>query len=1269
MSASLHSGLMSRVSFALLLAIPLPLLAEDYGDAPLAAQSGFAGTYPVLQSDGGAWHLAAGPSLGTDRDEEADGQPSAVADGDSADEDGVTLVPLQAGADNEIIVNSSDSAFLDAWVDWNRDGDWDDAGEQIASSLALLAGDNPVSVAAPPGLSHGFSFARFRISTDGGLPVGDGALDGEVEDYQISLLGLGSISGSVLADLDNDDIGDIGISGVELTLVDSAGDPVDGDPGTPGVQPVTTLTDGGGAYSFSGLIPGDYGIVESQPAGYFSVSDADAGDPDEIRPISVLPAADTPGNDFTEEEPGVISGSVLDDVDNDDVGDLPLGVVSVALYSDPDADGDPVDGVLITGTDTDESGAYTFSDLPPGAYVVVESQPLGYFDAFDGDNTDPGDDAANISVTDNLIPVAVLAGETDDGNEFIEEQPGSLSGSVLVDVDNDNLGDAGIEGVNLLLVDSGGNAVDGNPATPEVDLVTATTGMDGAYSFNGLPPGVYGVVEEHPAGYLSVTDADEEDPDFIYLITVIAGQDTFGNDFIEELPGSLSGRVLTDDDYDGIGDTGLEGVTVMLVDFTGNPIDADSETPGLQPVTNDTVFDGSYSFTDLPPGIYGVVEIQPIGYLSVGDRDGGNPNEIRPINVVGGAEDLGNEFVEVLPVAIGSSIFADTNANGFRDGAESGVPPVQVQLRFDANNDGDLDDPGESTPVQTLVAIGGNYSFSNLRPGNYQIVIPAPPVGYGLSSPNTSAADDGEDNDDNGIQSAAGDPTFSPVITLLPGTEPDLGTDGSDASTDSTVDFGFTSPSPANWIAWQNLNPLGGQNNPNDNPDGDLSDNLLEFAFSRDPQSGVPENTAGLQGFSLQQDPGGGFLTEVIRPIGLTGVGYTLEYTSAPGPATAWTSNDDITGIVPVVTSLGNGFESVHWENLESIPELSGGKGFVRIRVEELDLELTAWTEVQGWLDHSVASQSETYCNPFLKREVFSGTGDAGSPQDAINVTGSAANTDINALLAGKQGLYVEILAGPLEGHRFAVNPDTSDADTIAVMPGHAMNTVAPIPDLSDAVFVVREAWIFGELFPASTFQSGGDLNTADNILTFSPVTQTWTTYFLADLGGFGTYWVDSADVSGPPPASQNGRPLNPAEGIYFHRRGPGLTAPLMGIVRENGFRCPLVEGYNLIGGGYPLDQSYNSRGMTLPAGFDGDTDIRRADQVMFWEGDSTPGLVSYNTVYLLDAGAPYQRWVSAGDSFVTPLDNTSAFKAGRSVFIKRSASLGDYTVGAPWAP
>ncbi|HZV70817.1 MAG TPA: Calx-beta domain-containing protein [Saprospiraceae bacterium] len=163
----------------------------DWGDAPTAAQSGFVGTYPTLTGANGARHTlnVGGLRLGATVDADVDGQPNANATGDGADEDGVTLPgSFITGISSNITVNSSGAGILNGWLDFNRDGDWADAGEQIFTNTAVIAGNNVLSVATPAGASVGASFARFRLATASGALVTGLAADGEVEDYQVNIL-------------------------------------------------------------------------------------------------------------------------------------------------------------------------------------------------------------------------------------------------------------------------------------------------------------------------------------------------------------------------------------------------------------------------------------------------------------------------------------------------------------------------------------------------------------------------------------------------------------------------------------------------------------------------------------------------------------------------------------------------------------------------------------------------------------------------------------------------------------------------------------------------------------------------------------------------------------------------------------------------------------------------------------------------------------------------------------------------------------------------
>ncbi|NLE37678.1 MAG: hypothetical protein GX621_06590 [Pirellulaceae bacterium] len=186
----------------------LPDFIDDFGDAPMAAQSGLPGGYPTLLPDG-ARHLAVGPMLGVARDAEADGQPSPGAFGDDTnqtpnDEDGVdflnSTIWASARMNNttasvQVDLRNADAASnrLDAWIDLNRDGDWDDPGEKIFDNFDLGTSDGVQTLGftiprdTGDNIEPGDTYARFRISTAGGLAPTGPAADGEVEDHAIHL--------------------------------------------------------------------------------------------------------------------------------------------------------------------------------------------------------------------------------------------------------------------------------------------------------------------------------------------------------------------------------------------------------------------------------------------------------------------------------------------------------------------------------------------------------------------------------------------------------------------------------------------------------------------------------------------------------------------------------------------------------------------------------------------------------------------------------------------------------------------------------------------------------------------------------------------------------------------------------------------------------------------------------------------------------------------------------------------------------------------------
>lgn len=166
----------------------------DFGDAP--------DTYSTSLASNGARHEIItdnNPYLGSvPPDGETDAQLGILSDdsnnnfANTDDEDGVAFVTgLARGLDNTLIVSASTSGYLQAWFDWNRDGDFEDEGEHVFNNEALNPGNNNLAVRVPIDADIGSSWARFRFGSQTDVNYNGGATDGEVEDYAIEISDVG----------------------------------------------------------------------------------------------------------------------------------------------------------------------------------------------------------------------------------------------------------------------------------------------------------------------------------------------------------------------------------------------------------------------------------------------------------------------------------------------------------------------------------------------------------------------------------------------------------------------------------------------------------------------------------------------------------------------------------------------------------------------------------------------------------------------------------------------------------------------------------------------------------------------------------------------------------------------------------------------------------------------------------------------------------------------------------------------------------------------
>jgi len=146
--------------------------------------------------------------LGLTVDSENDGRVSATSAGERVGDDGVIMLTslvaiVGTATTSSLSVNASEVGKLDAWIDFNRDGDWNDAGEQILVSADLSLGDNLVSFTVPPAANTsigGNTAARFRFSSVGKLTPNGAAADGEVEDY-LAVIVAGSSTAALRIDV------------------------------------------------------------------------------------------------------------------------------------------------------------------------------------------------------------------------------------------------------------------------------------------------------------------------------------------------------------------------------------------------------------------------------------------------------------------------------------------------------------------------------------------------------------------------------------------------------------------------------------------------------------------------------------------------------------------------------------------------------------------------------------------------------------------------------------------------------------------------------------------------------------------------------------------------------------------------------------------------------------------------------------------------------------------------------------------------------------
>jgi len=551
----------------------------------------------------------------------------------------------------------------------------------------------------------------------------------------------------------------------------------------------SVTTDVLGNYQFSGLAAGTYSVCEPvQPTGttngittagtITSVggSTGTAGTASNPTPTTsqivniILNAAvgaevsGTNGNNFAEVVPSTISGIVFQDMNNNglkDGADTALAGVTIQLQDNG--------GTVVATTTTAADGSYSFSNLAPGTYSVLEpTQPTGTSNgktvAGTVANGGTSGTATGVLVLPSRIASIILPPNTTaSGNNFAEIPNGRrISGWLFLDYNNNGLlnnpPDHGIGGqtLNLTGVDINSNAV----------TATTTTATDGTYSFTGLPEGTYAVTQPNqPAGTTSgITTVGSTGgvatvvgvlPSVISNISLVGADTVSADNTFAEQPGAAPDLTITKShspaNFASSSSTGYYTITpgnIGTVATSGLVTIVDSLPAGMTVAAVATGTGWSCS------GAAGATVVTCSSSTTIGAGGTGNPITLRvtvgagfdgqiltnTAVISGGGEPAGfdgnNTATDPTAIAGAASLsgtsWLDINHSRVLDGGEPRLPGWRVDLQLN----------GVLVATATTDA-NGAYSFNGLAPGTgYQVLFRHPTTGlvYGLAVPNETAA-------------------------------------------------------------------------------------------------------------------------------------------------------------------------------------------------------------------------------------------------------------------------------------------------------------------------------------------------------------------------------------------------------------------------------------------------------------------------------------------------------------------------------------------------
>ncbi|MBS0260837.1 MAG: cadherin domain-containing protein [Planctomycetes bacterium] len=471
----------------------------------------------------------------------------------------------------------------------------------------------------------------------------------------------------------------------------------------------STLTDADGHYSFVSVPEGTYEVTEILPDGWSPSSTFDIQ-----QSAEVVAGSETIAQDFANFTVlnGSISGTVWNDLNRDGERNTDVtgaytepGLANWEVFLDLNRNkiadaGEPT--VL-----TDTAGGYLFPDLQVGDYEVQELLPSGW------ETTVGFDNAQTVTVYSGTESVA---GDFANFN-ITTAVLGSVSGTVWHDLNGNGVRDVdSLTGAFTDLGLAGWVVFDDANFNGVLDAAepSATTVAEGSYTIAGVVPGTVNIIEIVPAGWQATSPTSAS-----HALALKNGENAGGLDFgnYARQEGVINGTVFDDVDpngFRGAGERGLAGLTVYL-DMNGNntldagePQTTTSSDQFFTPTVDET---GTYTFTHLAAGTYTVRYVLPAELSATPSAERAHAVTLATGEVRSGVDSA----AQFRASEIHGVRFDDSNGNHQQDAGEAGISGATVYVDLNRNNSFDVGEP------ETVTAVDGSYSFTNLTAGAYVV--------------------------------------------------------------------------------------------------------------------------------------------------------------------------------------------------------------------------------------------------------------------------------------------------------------------------------------------------------------------------------------------------------------------------------------------------------------------------------------------------------------------------------------------------------------------